>query len=59
MVCVIHYVCIVDSVYFSLPSQLVFHILAEVNCTSREKALCTAVSNLSHLEPITKDQYID
>lgn len=32
-----------------------------MNCRNRssERVCCTAVSNLSHLEPITKHQYID
>lgn len=53
---VIVYSLLVDSVWFFKPPQLVFYFCPEMNCRSSEKVCCTAVSNLSHLEPITKHQ---
>lgn len=40
--------------------QVVFYVCAEIKCRSRScEVCCPAVLSLSHLEPITKHQYID
>lgn len=53
-------ICCLTMFSISKRFQVVFYVCAEIKCRSRScEVCCPAVLSLSHLEPITKHQYID